>query len=77
MRAFHVPNYYVAWCSSTVVRVSFTAPLYVVQQSKGPAMVCIVATPRAAVPVTVKVVAGEDTVPSAQGKGGSGNVYSH
>ncbi|KAL5468739.1 hypothetical protein EMCRGX_G029850 [Ephydatia muelleri] len=50
----------------SVVRVSFTAPLYVVQQSRGPATVCIVATPSAAVPITVAVVAGEDPVPSAR-----------
>eukprot|EP00731_Ephydatia_muelleri_P017042 Em0010g140a len=54
----------------SVVRVSFTAPLYVVQQSQGPATVCIVATPSAAVPITVAVVAGEDPVPSARASTG-------
>ena len=41
-----------------------------VQQSQGPAVVCIVATPSAAVPINLPVVAGEDPIPSARGKGG-------
>ena len=49
-----------------------------VNQSQGPAVVCIVATPHAAVTINVTVVAGEDPVPSARGKGGrEGGIPSH
>ena len=49
-----------------------------VNQSQGPAVVCIVATPSAAVPINVTVAAGENPVPSARGKGGrEGGIYSH
>ena len=49
-----------------------------VQQSQGPAVVCIVATPSAALPINVTVIAGEDPVPSARGKGGwEGGIPSH
>ena len=60
-----------------VVSVSFTRPLYMVYQSKGPAVVCIVATPSANVPINVTVVAGEDKVPSARSKGGRELAYLH
>ena len=61
-----------------MVSVSFTKPLYVVQQSQGPAVVCIVASPSAAIPINVTVAAGEIPVPSARGKGGrEGGIPSH
>ena len=49
-----------------------------VQQSQGPAVVCIVATPSAAVPINVTVAASENPVTSARGKGGrEGDLSSH
>ena len=64
--------------SCAVVRVNITTPpLNIVPQSKGPAVVCIVATPSANVPINVTVVAREDPVPSARGKGGRELAYLH